>query len=305
MSGVLHPARRRHRPPPGDRARPRLPSGGPAVTLTSPQPALLAPPPRRSSTTPASARRPRSLADGTVLSHAGLAERVADRARTLGSRAAPGPGRGHERPRLARRLPRRRSSTGTWPWSCPTAATPSARRSVAAYDPDIVCLRRRRDDVRRPMTAHDLHPDLALLLSTSGTTGLPQARAALARQRRQQRGRHRRLPRAHAGRPGDHHAAAALLLRPLGAALAPRRRGQRRADRAERGRRVLLGALHPLRRDELRRRAAHLRPPRRERVRGPRPPVAAAGDPGRRPPRPRRRTPLEQVRPRPAAGTSS
>ena len=44
-----------------------------------------------------------------------------------------------------------------------------------AYDPDIVCRAGAdADDVRRPATAHDLHPDLALLLSTSGSTGSPK-----------------------------------------------------------------------------------------------------------------------------------
>ncbi|MGZ5417798.1 MAG: AMP-binding protein [Nocardioides sp.] len=44
---------------------------------------------------------------------------------------------------------------------------------VAAYDPDVVL---RGGDLveRRPGTAHDLHPDLALLLSTSGSTGSPK-----------------------------------------------------------------------------------------------------------------------------------
>ena len=45
--------------------------------------------------------------------------------------------------------------------------------TVRAYDPDIVC-RADADDVRRAETAHDLHPDLALLLSTSGSTGSPK-----------------------------------------------------------------------------------------------------------------------------------
>ena len=44
---------------------------------------------------------------------------------------------------------------------------------VRAYDPDIVC-RAGADDVRRAETRHDLHPDLALLLSTSGSTGSPK-----------------------------------------------------------------------------------------------------------------------------------
>ncbi|HEX5861917.1 MAG TPA: AMP-binding protein [Nocardioides sp.] len=48
---------------------------------------------------------------------------------------------------------------------------------VQAYDPDVVM---RHDDDRwlaerrRPGSAHDLHPDLALLLSTSGSTGSPK-----------------------------------------------------------------------------------------------------------------------------------
>ncbi|MGR8011915.1 AMP-binding protein [Streptomyces hypolithicus] len=55
---------------------------------------------------------------------------------------------------------------------------PEAVRSlIDAYDPDIVA---RPDggtwvlDERRPVSAHDLHPDLALLLSTSGSTGSPK-----------------------------------------------------------------------------------------------------------------------------------
>ncbi|MEU9378165.1 AMP-binding protein [Streptomyces sp. NPDC048255] len=49
---------------------------------------------------------------------------------------------------------------------------------IDAYDPDVVA---RPDDSgewlldeRRPVSAHDLHPDLALLLSTSGSTGSPK-----------------------------------------------------------------------------------------------------------------------------------
>jgi len=44
---------------------------------------------------------------------------------------------------------------------------------VDAYDPDVVCAAG-ADDVRRSETVHDLHPDLALLLSTSGSTGSPK-----------------------------------------------------------------------------------------------------------------------------------
>ncbi len=44
---------------------------------------------------------------------------------------------------------------------------------VSAYDPDVV-LADGRTEERRTGTAHDLHPDLALLLSTSGSTGSPK-----------------------------------------------------------------------------------------------------------------------------------
>ena len=52
-----------------------------------------------------------------------------------------------------------------------------AEALVEAYDPDIVV--RASDgeavpEVRREESRHDLHPDLALLLSTSGSTGSPK-----------------------------------------------------------------------------------------------------------------------------------
>ena len=48
---------------------------------------------------------------------------------------------------------------------------------IAAYDPDIVARSAQGDcvlDVRRLETRHELHPDLALLVSTSGSTGSPK-----------------------------------------------------------------------------------------------------------------------------------
>ncbi len=47
-----------------------------------------------------------------------------------------------------------------------------ARQLADAWDPDVVA--GDRLDVRRDGTTHDLHPDLALLLSTSGSTGSPK-----------------------------------------------------------------------------------------------------------------------------------
>lgn len=58
--------------------------------------------------------------------------------------------------------------------------TPARRqwqRIVAAYRPDLVCARRGEvwgDTELRSGTAHDLHPDLAVLLGTSGSTGTPK-----------------------------------------------------------------------------------------------------------------------------------
>ncbi|MFE4544959.1 AMP-binding protein [Arthrobacter sp. NPDC056727] len=55
---------------------------------------------------------------------------------------------------------------------------PAALESlVAAYDPDVVLCSSNGETLfeeRRAGTAHELHPDLALLLSTSGSTGSPK-----------------------------------------------------------------------------------------------------------------------------------
>jgi acyl-CoA synthetase (AMP-forming)/AMP-acid ligase II len=50
---------------------------------------------------------------------------------------------------------------------------PAGSALADAYDPDVV-IRSTGLVERRPETAHDLHPDLALLLSTSGSTGSPK-----------------------------------------------------------------------------------------------------------------------------------
>jgi acyl-CoA synthetase (AMP-forming)/AMP-acid ligase II len=50
----------------------------------------------------------------------------------------------------------------------------ASRDLRAAYQPDVVVGADGRVDVLREQSAHELHPDLALLLSTSGSTGSPK-----------------------------------------------------------------------------------------------------------------------------------
>ena len=110
---------------------------------------------------------------------------------------------------------------------------PSAERLVAAYDPDVVVRHRqgRETEIRRDGSAHELHPDLALLMSTSGSSGSPKLVRTLDRQPACQRLGHRRLPRPRRRRLRRDLAATALLLRPFGPALTPAGRSKRLADR--------------------------------------------------------------------------
>jgi acyl-CoA synthetase (AMP-forming)/AMP-acid ligase II len=144
------------------------------VTLTSPQPALdrstrLGPvlDHARFGTAPA------VLAGDEVLTHADLARRVADRA------AAWGPARRLVLVEGADDLDSLVAYLAALQHGHVALVVPDDRpaqrdATVAAYDPDIVCTSGAPDDVRRTASAHDLHPDLALLLSTSGTTGSPK-----------------------------------------------------------------------------------------------------------------------------------
>ncbi len=91
-------------------------------------------------------------------------------------------------------------------------------------------LRRRRSRGRSAEPV--LHPDLALLLTTSGSTGSPKLVRLSARNLAVERRRDRGVPGARRRRASGAEPADALQLRALGAQLAPGRRRHRRADAA-------------------------------------------------------------------------
>jgi acyl-coenzyme A synthetase/AMP-(fatty) acid ligase len=116
---------------------------------------------------------PAVLADGATLSHADLARRVADRARTWG------PERRLVLVEGANTVDSLVAYLAALQHGHVALVVPDERPAqrdaiLASYDPDIVCAAGAADDVRRAASRHDLHPDLALLLSTSGTTGSPK-----------------------------------------------------------------------------------------------------------------------------------
>ncbi|NHA00732.1 hypothetical protein G5V59_13970 [Nocardioides sp. W3-2-3] len=172
------------------------------------------------------------------------------------------------------------------PAGAPEARTDRGVRGVLAgrahRRPRHAAHRRRRvsPPPARPVN-RSLHPDLRLLLSTSGSTGSPKAGPALRGQPGVERRRHRVVPRADGGGRRAHHPAAGLLLRPLGAAQPPGggRLGRARRSLGHRPRPV--GGRPGPRGDLLRGRALHLRPARRRGLA--RPAEPAPGDPGRWP----------------------
>ncbi|MDP9988015.1 acyl-coenzyme A synthetase/AMP-(fatty) acid ligase [Arthrobacter oryzae] len=120
--------------------------------------------------------RPAVSTGSLSLSYAELALRVEEFARTLGH------GRRLIALEAANTLPSVVAYLAALSSGNPLLVLPSgesaANALITAYDPDIVVRTSHPGDaaldVRREQTSHDLHPDLALLLSTSGSTGSPK-----------------------------------------------------------------------------------------------------------------------------------
>ena len=120
--------------------------------------------------------RPAILTDSVAVTYRELAERVDDLAVRLGT----------ERRLVALTAANNVESlvaylaalAGGHPLILLPEDKPAALESlVAAYDPDVIVRSGNGRTVleeRRPGTRHELHPDLALLLSTSGSTGSPK-----------------------------------------------------------------------------------------------------------------------------------
>ncbi len=180
-----------------------------------------------------------------------------------GSDPAAGAARGRQRRRERRHATWPRSPAGTR--SCwRRRGTPTATRtSSTRYRPDVVQVAGGDPRELRAGTAHDLHPDLAVLLSTSGSTGSPKlVRLSLANVVANAAA----SPTTSAIRPTDRAITSLPLHYCYGLSVLhqpPAQRRRRRAHRPVGRRRVLLGPGDRGPGDQLGRRAVHLRAARR------------------------------------------
>jgi acyl-CoA synthetase (AMP-forming)/AMP-acid ligase II len=120
--------------------------------------------------------RPAILTDGQALTYRDLADRVDALALRLGTeRRLVALAAANDLDSLVAYLA---ALTSGHPLILLPEDKPAALESlVAAYDPDVILRSANGQTVleeRRPGTRHQLHPDLALLLSTSGSTGSPK-----------------------------------------------------------------------------------------------------------------------------------
>ncbi|UUZ45489.1 hypothetical protein LP422_05060 [Janibacter limosus] len=163
---------------------------------------------------------------------------------------------------------------------------PDAESITERFAPDLRVADERIETLTQH-AAHLLHPDSALLLSTSGSTGSPKlvrlSRHNLGEQRRGDRAGARAGPEG----PRDHLPSPPLLLRAVGAAQHAPRRRQRRRDRPLGDRRRVLARAHRAAGHRPRGRPPHLRPHRVAAAWCPAGP--APGHPGGRRPRARPR----------------